>query len=235
MNLVLLYPEDFIAEHRVQLGGRRHHHILTVHRAQVGDSLQVGLLNGDMGRGLVTGVSTDTVEMTVSLDTAPPQALPVTLIVALPRPKMTRRILQTASAMGVKKLYLLNSYRVEKSYWQSPVLAPQSIHDNLVLGLEQARDTRLPQVELRRRFKPFVEDELPALLAGARALVAHPGHGAACPSNLRQPVVLAVGPEGGFIQYEIDKFIDCGFATIRLGDRILRVETAVTALLARLF
>lgn len=44
------------------------------------------------------------------------------------------------------RLILLNSYKVEKSFWQTPFLHPDSVRDNLILGLEQARDTVLPEV-----------------------------------------------------------------------------------------
>jgi 16S rRNA (uracil1498-N3)-methyltransferase len=88
---------------------------------------------------------------------------------------------------------------------------------------------------IRKRFKPFVEDELPALIANTQALVAHPGAVTPCPSHCSEPVTLAVGPEGGFIRYEIDKLTECGFSPIHMGERILRVETAITALLAKLF
>jgi RsmE family RNA methyltransferase len=84
-------------------------------------------------------------------------------------------------------------------------------------------------------FKPFVEDELPALCAGSACLVAHPAANAAPPRDPAGPITLAIGPEGGFIPYEIDKLRELGFSPFALGERILRVETAVTAILAKLF
>lgn len=240
MNLVLLFPEDFIIQDdtvkSVRLCGRRREHIEHVQRAQVGDQLIVGLVNGNIGRGIITACSLDVIEMDVVLDNPPPTALPITLIMALPRPKMLKRILQTIATMGVKKLILINSVRVEKSYWQTPILKPDSILQHLTLGLEQARDTAMPEVVIEKRFKPFVEDSLPALIESKLALVAHPGLGQALKApNSTKEVVLAVGPEGGFIQYEVDKLLACGFQGIHLGDRILRVETAVPVLLAKLF
>ncbi|MCY1424949.1 RNA methyltransferase, RsmE family [compost metagenome] len=137
--------------------------------------------------------------------------------------------------MGVAKLVLVNSYRVEKSFWQTPFLEPEALREQLVLGLEQARDTVLPEVIIEKRFKPFVEDRLPTIVAGTLGLVGHPGNYPACPRGLDEPVTLAIGPEGGWIPYEVNLLAKAGLAPVQLGERILRVETAVPALLARLF
>ncbi|MEL7937927.1 16S rRNA (uracil(1498)-N(3))-methyltransferase [Pseudomonas delhiensis] len=235
MNLLLLDDADFVAADRVLLRDRRLTHLHEVHRAESGDSLRVGRLGGLMGEGRLLNLSRDEAELQVSFTQAPPAKLPLTLLLALPRPKMLRRVLQTVAAMGVPRLVLLNSYRVEKSFWQTPFLEPAAIREQLVLGLEQARDTVLPEVIIEKRFKPFVEDRLPALAAGSLGLVGHPGPWPACPRALEQAVTLAIGPEGGWIPYEVEKLREAGLAPVQLGERILRVETAVTALLARLF
>ena len=147
-----------------------------------------------------------------------------------------RRILQTIATLGVKQLHLIHSYRVEKSYWQTPFLEAGSIYEQLILGLEQGCDTQLPEVHLHKRFKPFVEDELPAIVGNnSRALVAHPYTELSCPCQIDYSLTLAVGPEGGFIPYEIDLLEQCGFEAVHLGERIMRVETAVPYLLGKLF
>ncbi len=235
MNLLLLEDGDFIAADRVLLNGRRLKHLHEVHRAEAGDSLRVGRLNGLMGSGQLLRLDAEQAELSVRLDQSPPEKLPLTLLLALPRPKMLRRVLQTVSAMGVPRLILLNSYRVEKSFWQTPFLEPAAVREQLILGLEQARDSVLPEVIIEKRFKPFVEDQLPAIAAGTLGLVGHPGDFPACPRAVEQPVTLAIGPEGGWIPYEVEKLAEAGLQPVQLGARILRVETAVTALLARLF
>ncbi|AMO74079.1 16S rRNA (uracil(1498)-N(3))-methyltransferase [Pseudomonas citronellolis] len=235
MNLLLLDDADFVAADRVLLRDRRLTHLHEVHRAESGDSLRVGRLGGLMGEGRLLSLSRDEAQLQVSFTQAPPAKLPLTLLLALPRPKMLRRVLQTVAAMGVPRLVLLNSYRVEKSFWQTPFLEPAAIREQLVLGLEQARDTVLPEVTIEKRFKPFVEDRLPALAAGSLGLIGHPGPWPDCPRAVKQAVTLAIGPEGGWIPYEVEKLREAGLAPVQLGERILRVETAVTALLARLF
>jgi RsmE family RNA methyltransferase len=235
VNLLLLDTADFIADDRVLLRDRRLTHLQQVHRAEAGEQLRVGRVGGNMGSGQLLRLDAHEAELQVSFDQPPPAKLPVTLLLALPRPKMLRRVLQTVAAMGVPRLVLLNSYRVEKSFWQTPFLEPAAIHEQLILGLEQARDTVLPEVIIEKRFKPFVEDRLPQLAADTLGLVGHPGDFPHCPRAVTQPVTLAIGPEGGWIPYEVDKLAAAGLQPVQLGERILRVETAVSALLARLF
>ncbi|PYY89777.1 16S rRNA (uracil(1498)-N(3))-methyltransferase [Pseudomonas sp. TKO26] len=235
MNLLLLEEADFIAADRVVLRDRRLTHMQEVHRVAVGDSLRVGRIGGLMGSARVLRLETGEAELQISLEQAPPAKLPLTLVLALPRPKMLRRVFQTVATMGVPRLVLVNSYRVEKSFWQTPFLEPEAIREQLILGLEQARDSVLPDVVIEKRFKPFVEDRLPALCTGTLGLVGHPGQYPPCPRDVDRPVTLAIGPEGGWIPYEIDLLGKAGLQPVQLGERILRVETAVTALLARLF
>lgn len=234
MNLILLTENDFKQTNIVELRDRRAKHVAYIHRASIGDELRVGLINGKTGRGIVTRLSSDSIELSVSLEDAPPAPLPMKLFLALPRPKFLSRILQSVASLGIKDIYLFNSYRVEKVYWSCTQLHEDSVRENLVLGLEQARDTVLPNVHLRRLFRPFVEDELPSLIQGENALVAHPMAKTECPRGVSRPVSLAVGPEGGFIEYEIEKLSEAGFSPVTLSQRILKVETAITFLIGRL-
>jgi RsmE family RNA methyltransferase len=214
---------------------RRVDHVRAVHRAVAGDALRVGVLGGRMGTGVVVRLDDDGLELDVTLDRDPPAALPLVLVLALPRPKVMRRVLQTVAALGVKRLVLLATWRVEKSYWESPLLAPAALREQLVLGLEQGCDTILPTVTLHRRFKPFVEDELPALAAASRCLLAHPPAAAECPRAVQGAVTLAIGPEGGFTEYELGALAAQGFTAVSIGPRVLRVEQVVPALVGRLF
>ncbi len=235
MNLALLLDSDFITPDRALLTGRRRVHLETVLKASEGDLIPVGRINGKMGTGEIIRLTEDEAELAITLDSLPPKALPLTLVMAMPRPKMFRRVLQTATALGVKDLWLLNAWKVEKSFWQTPWLSEAALTENMILGLEQAMDTVMPQVHIRQRFKPFVEDELPGLIGDRTALVAHPGTSTPCPTHLNAPTVLCIGPEGGFIPYEVEKLEQAGCQPVHLGQRILRVETAVPVLISRLF
>ncbi len=235
MNLILLFDDDFITATRVRLSGRRLEHVTNVHRAAVGDALVVGATNGHIGIGTIAHLDREAIEMDVVLDRDPPPALPLTLILALPRPKVLNRVIASAASLGIKRIVLINAWRVEKSYWKSPRLSPENLRHQSILGLEQARDTVLPSIETRRFFRAFVEDELPFLTRGTRALVAHPHAPEACPRDVREPVTLVIGPEGGFIDAEIASLQAAGCTPVTIGERILRVETVMSYLAARLF
>lgn len=235
MNLLLLDTGDLIGENLAELSGRRYRHMVEVLKLSVGDECRAGLVDGDIGRGTVREILDGRLilELDLCAVTLPP--LPATLILALPRPKVLKRVLQTVATLGVGKLYLINAYKVEKSYWQTPNLRPEVLREQILLGLEQAGTTTLPRIEIRNRFKPFVEDELDSLAGKSLRLVAEPGGSEPVPVALNAAATIVIGPEGGFIPYEIEKLKEQGFTPVSLGPRILRVETAVTVVLSRLY
>lgn len=235
MNLILLEEKDFLDAQRVRINDARFQQIRNIHRSSIGDSVRVGKLGGLMGEALIEQIDEQQVELSVKLDQPPPAKLPLTIILALPRPKMLKRIFRSLAELGISELIVINSYKVEKSFWHSPALAPEKIREYLMGGLQQAKDTILPEVSFKKRFKPFVEDELSTIIADSTALVAHPGSASPCPHQLDTAVTLAIGPEGGFTAYEVDKFVAAGCQPIHLGKRILRVENAISSLTAKLY
>ncbi|MBM4014551.1 MAG: 16S rRNA (uracil(1498)-N(3))-methyltransferase [Planctomycetes bacterium] len=238
MNLVLLLPEDLIERDgpcaRAVLHDRRLDHLRRVHRAAPGRELRVGLLGGRQGRATVEAIDATAATLRVVLDTPSPPKLPLTLLLALPRPKTLRRMLQTAATMGIQRVVLMNSWRVDKSYWKSPQLEPAAIAEQLRLGLEQGGDTMPPQVDVERLLVPFAKERLDVLAAGTTRLLAHPAAPTPCPRHRAEPITLALGPEGGFIADEVALFEHHGFAPVALGPRLLRVEQALPALVGRL-
>ncbi|MCF6187363.1 MAG: 16S rRNA (uracil(1498)-N(3))-methyltransferase [Desulfobulbaceae bacterium] len=221
--------------------GRRAEHILNILGLQPGDTLRVGEINGLVGAAVLEQAGGNSVTLRIELREEPPPIPSVELILALPRPIMLQRILKQATVLGVSKIHLIRSRKVEKSFFHSPVLQPEKIKKLLVEGLEQAMDTRLPEVQVYHRFKPFVEDVVPML--DGTGLLAHPGtetslaevfdHGAEHQKQ-KNKKILAVGPEGGWSEYECQCFLDRGFRMFTMGPRILHVDTAVVALLAQL-
>lgn len=238
MNLILIDQHE-INEQSVSLSGRRAKHVRKVLRSQCGDTVRIGIINGPTGSGLIREIEHDRILLDITAATPPPPKSPTGLILALPRPIMLKRVLAQAASMGVAKIFLINAGRVEKSFFKASIMTEENLRQRLILGLEQAMDTVLPEISVHTRFRPFVEDLLPVISRDCQArMIAHPGNS----KNMNQtilstpaaPALIAIGPEGGWSNFEVELFKGQGFQNFTLGSRILRVDTAVPAILAQL-
>lgn len=234
MNIVLLDPRQTESEIWTISAKRQLEHLRTHVDIQVGDSLKVGIREGKRYLTEIVEITEQAIKLKSIKEELVPEKLPVTLIVAMPRPKVLRRLIMDSVTLGVEKIILLHSYRVDKSYWQTPFL--QQLDQYVTLGLEQAGDTIAPKIEIYKRFKPFVEDVLPSLItAECPAYVAHPYADMKMPFAIDHPCSIVIGPEGGFIPYEVDLLIKNGCQAVSLGNRIIRTETVIAYVLGRLF
>ena len=244
MNLLLIEPGELSPDGQARLSGRRARHLLEVLGAEPGRVLRAGVIGGAVEMAEVSAVTEAAVEISFEASDEPAEPLPaVDLVLALPRPKALRRILRLAATMGVGRLDLVNAWRVEKSFFDSPVLAPEAIRRELVLGAEQGGTPRLPEVAVHRLLMPFLEtlEILEREPGGDRddrhRLLAHPGaevpiEGAA--GREARGSLLAIGPEGGWIEKEVGSFRDLGFRAVTLGPWTLTTEAAVAVALGQL-
>ena len=235
MNLLLFDDSDLLGDGtQIRLTGRRLAHLRTVHRAQIGDSLRVGKVNGLLGTGKVEALDSEQATLSISLQWEPPIGLPTHLILALPRPKVLLRVLRTAATLGFKHIQIINAWRVDKSYWDSRRLEQSALQIAFWEGLEMARDTVLPTLRFHRFFRDFQSGwrEQAETQHGDRWLC-HPVAEQTLPKTLSLPAAIALGPEGGFIDREVQSFRDMGFQIASFGERILPVETAFTFVASR--
>ena len=235
MNFLLLEEAELDGHGCATLRGRRANHLCEVLGAEVGQRLRAGVVNGRLGEAEVLRLGAGEAVVQVELDRMPPPIADV-LLLAVPRPKVLLRMLAHAAAMGFAEIVLFRSWRVDRSWLTSRALAPENQRPQLLLGLEQAGRTLMPKLHRFDLFKPMVEDSLPELGLPAQRFVAHPR--AATPTAqlacLRGPFALALGPDGGFVDYEVDKLQAAGFHPISMGPHALRTETALAALWGQL-
>ncbi len=236
MNCLLLTQDEFDPETgRARVVGRRRKHADEILKSLPGDKLRVGLVGGQLGQAEILHIDADCLELSVELDRDPPLKLPLTLVLALPRPPVFRRLLSTIASLGVARLLIVGTARTEKSFWQSHVIEPDEIHERLILGLEQSKDSVLPEVSIHRFFEELACDVLPTHLAESRGLMAHPGAANPCPHAVNEAITLMVGPEGGFVDFEVERLREIGIEPVHLGERVLRVEPVIPLLIGRLF
>ncbi|HEY4239950.1 MAG TPA: RsmE family RNA methyltransferase [Kofleriaceae bacterium] len=222
MNLLLLEPGE------VRVTGRRAQHLREVIGAKVGSTVRAGVIGGEIGIARVTADDGEAIELALELGGAAPEGMHVELVLAMPRPKVLARVLEAVASFGVETVRLTNAWRVDKSYLKSPRLEREAIDEALRLGAEQGATTRLPQVTVHARLMELFDRAWPQ----PTKLIAHPG--APPLARVGGPCVLAIGPEGGWIEREVETFVARGFAPVSIGAPILRVETAIAAALGQI-
>ncbi len=235
MNIVLLKEEDRTADDCYEISEDRViKHINSVLKMGQGDCFSAAELNGMMGRAEILEIDNSKIAIKFHKEKNPPPKIPCILICAVPRPKFLKRVIRDTVTLGVEQIYFLKTWKVEKSFFDSSIINREKIEEYAMLGLEQAKDTVMPHIEIVERFKPFVEDRLAGIAAGMEKIIAHPGGNKSCPYNLGKKFAVAIGPEGGFTEYEVEMFEKQGFYRINIGERILRVESAIPFIIGKL-
>ena len=233
MNLIIVDKNE-IRHGRVCLTDHRAKHIVKVLRLDIGDSVKIGVLNGKIGAGEVKVLRKKypfMAEIDAVFEQSPPPKVPLDLILALSRPIMMRRIFSQIASLGVGAIHIINAARVEKSFWNAGIINQAEYVEHLVHGLEQSVDTVLPTVKFYRKFRPFAEDILPKITKDySDLLLAHPETEKTlhqCLNAHSKKVLIGIGPEGGWVDFEVEKFLEHGFSVFSIGQRILKVDTAV--------
>ncbi len=211
-------------------------HLAKVLRARSGDPLILFSGDGREYAGAIESVRGSRVTASIGsgadVDRESPFA--VTLIQCVPRGDRMDFIVQKATELGVARIVPVLSQRSvvrldaaqaesKSAHWRAVV----------VNACEQCGRNRLPIVETPTPLIDYLGNSATAGGASRTArFVLEPGpEAAAAPSALETAAHIAVGPEGGFGDEELDAFRLAGFAKLRLGPRILRTETAAIAAL----
>lgn len=233
MNLLLVEPGE-VVDGRVVLrdSDRRVLHLRSVLGVVVGSRIRAGIVGGNVGSAEVIEGG-DGIVLALDASTPPRPILPVQLVLAMPRPKVLTRVIESAAAFGVERIDLTNAWRVDKSYLHSPRVDPDALALAARFGAEQGATTHVPPIDIHLRLMPLLERWAGSGSPELR-LIAHPGAPPIEHAYRRGPVVLAIGPEGGWIEREVETFRERGFLPVSLGAAILRVEGAVAAALAQL-
>ncbi|MGC4081184.1 MAG: RsmE family RNA methyltransferase [Vicinamibacterales bacterium] len=240
MNLLLLEPHELGPDDVVVLADTRARHLQAVLAVVPNDNVRIGIVDGAVGTATVLSSDRESGHVTLRchVDGLPPPMPRVDLLLAVPRPKVLRRLWPQLAALGVGRIVLTNAARVERNYFDTHLLAADIYRPLLIEGLQQARDTRVPEVSVHRQFRILVEDHLDQIVGRTTRLVADPGASVRVADAVRPAVeqsgrvLLAVGPEGGWNRFEIDLLSAHGFRPVTMGARTLRSDTACIALLA---
>jgi RsmE family RNA methyltransferase len=236
VNLLLVEPSELADDGTCVLRDRRAQHLKAVLGVTPGSIVRAGVLGGAIGTAEVLADDGAALTLRVTATERAREPLAVDLILAVPRPKVLARVIETCAAFGVRRIDLTNAWRVDKSYLRSPKLLPEALAHAARLGAEQGATTHVPEIRVHERFMTMLDQPVDQLFGPALKLVAHPGSAPIERAIVGPPLpcVLAIGPEGGWIERELATLVDRGFVVCAIGAPILRVEAAVSAALGQL-
>ena len=259
----ILFEQDEIRDGRATFSDVRAEHVLNVLHGEVGQTLKTGVVDGLIGTSVIERIEVGSVTVRCVHET-PALAPWIDLVLAPPRPRVMKRLLPQLASLGVRRIVLVGAEKVEKAFWGAQLLKEEIYRPLLIDGLQQSGTTAVPTIETFKSFKHFVERKLDAHFEGQPTrIVAHPEKAPlgeatllSLPERARdrqkrqecrfpegtkrqecrfpEAPVLAVGPEGGWTNEEVERLEAKDFARMSLGPRILRTDTALIALLSRL-
>ena len=203
-------------------------HILDVLRRKIGDSTDVGLLNGPRGKAILKSVDQQHAVFDFEWGELPVDLLPIELIAGLSRPQTCRKILQEATSLSVRRIFFVNTDRGEPSYATSKLWTTDEWQRLIRSGVEQAFSTWIPEIQIG----VSLDDALTATKT-LEARICLDNYEATTglleAAENANSFALAIGSERGWTEGERNQFREHGFTLAQIGDRPLRTETAAIA------
>ena len=209
-------------------------HLRSVLGVKIGDEIDLALKNGPRGKGKVSVLSDQRIDLVIRwLAPHPCDLFPVHLVVGFARPQTCRKILEQASALGVERVSFFQAEKGDPSYPKSRLWTTEEWAERIDRGVEQAFASFVPACDLH----PSLTDALSPLRRESSLRIAMDNYEAARPLVAKdeiddRPIALALGPERGWSGKERDLLRSQRFDMRHLGQRVLRLETAVVASLA---
>lgn len=237
MNLVLIDSEEVCV---FPAGTPKAAHLSRVLKVGVGSTFWCGVKNGLRGLATVREISAcGDIAFDVKWDRAvQPELPPVRLLVGLARPQTMKKVFGIASEIGCARIDVFRSELGDPAYAESSLWrdGDKTLDEILEKSAEQTCVPVLPQYRLHASLEKFLESEAcvseQRLRCIALDIYGEPKALSATEFSSEENVLLAIGPERGWSDTERNLLRERGFEVAHIGERILRVETAVSVALS---
>lgn len=227
----------------LRLTGQEAHHLRDVMRLRVGQ--RVVLFDGEGTEAdaeILAFLGKEVTELRIDAVRAgkPTGKPPIVLAVAVPKGERFRWLVEKAVELGVDRLVPINTARSVVDPRETKLDKMRSI---VIAACKQSGRNRLMPIEGTIMWKDFLSA---TRNNNSRLFVADPSgesianvfaqeafhRGESAPTESAPEIVLAIGPEGGFVESELSSATESGAHLVSLGDHILRIETAALAMAA---
>jgi len=231
LNLILL-PEP-VPRVKWDKSSELFHHLEKTLKVRQGSTIDCAVENGPRGKGTIEVIDDDEMEVSFQWSSPhPPDFLPVHLLVGLSRPQTCRKILEQASTMGVEEIHFFGAQKGEPSYASSTLWTTDEWQQKIRAGVAQAFSSHIPICKHHQDLESLLSEikEKKGIRIGMDNYEAL-GKLEPCAVEESESIFLAVGAERGWSGDERNQLRENGFTLKHLGQRVLRVETAVVAAL----
>lgn len=229
-KITRFFSKNLPSGRKVSIEGEevRHMHVL---RLKKGDQICLFDGKGKELKGKIEAIEPKKVEIkVVAREKVRINSISMDLAIAVPKGKRFDWLIQKATELGIVRIIPLITQR--------SVVKPEKSAKSerwSKIGIEAAKQSKrstIPEITKAIKFEDFVNFTneydlkliaLPTAKQGLKEVL-----------RKRKPkrIVCLIGPEGGFIDEEIEKAKQNNFIEVTLGKEILRVETAGIAMLS---
>ncbi len=222
---------DEVSGTRAVLVGAHADHLSRVLRARVGQEFDITTGN-EVRRGRVTAIAHDRVEFELGDAVAAPLAVQVTVALSIFKFDRMEWAIEKCTELGATRIVPVIARRTETHLASAAAKRVDRWRRIALQAAEQSRRVSPPEISDPRKLKDAV-----ALPGGLRIVLSESETRLMLKDVLqshpdRSDIVLALGPEGGWADDELELFQEVGWISASLGNTILRAETAAIASLA---
>jgi 16S rRNA (uracil1498-N3)-methyltransferase len=200
------------------------HYLERVLRLQDGSQFQVIDGTGDLYLAELLLPDAQIISQLSGLD--PELAVAVTLVIALPKGNGIDDVIRACTELGVREIYPVTSART------IPQPSSQKQQRWVKIAQEAAEQSERLLIPIIQEVQPWLQ--VMPMLRGQRLICAARGElpHLLTSINPSASLVIAIGPEGGWTDKELNQSIEQGWQPVSLGRRILRSITAPIAVMS---
>ncbi len=220
---------DEVSGDRAALVGGHAEHLARVLRAQVGQEFDV-VAGGTVRLGRITHIASQRIEFALGEEVGAAALSQVHLLLAVFKFDRFEWALEKATELGVARITPVIAGRTDAHLAAAAGKRVERWRRIVREAAEQSRRTQAPEVGDPVKLAGALGGE-----SGTRIVLAESEEGTTLKQALAsavEPIMLAIGPEGGWINDELERFRESGWVSASLGSTILRAETAAIAALA---